>query len=264
MNLYEADYTKQTEKYAAAIKEYNEFWSQGLIDFSKASDPIEKFDDETRKFIYNFNSKFPNNVVWHYHRDRTSLDLEVNALRKVINSAKNEHDIQDYIKKNRKWFIPASIFKEYNFGHKETYLFPEMKLGSSMQADYVLCGRNSDGYSLILVEFESPASTFVLTDGYKLSASANSGLGQINQWKEWMESNYTTFFNDHKFTEKGINVPITRIHYCLVISRRNQMETKDRDRKNRIIIESTNLNIINYDRVCDYVSNLDEGYSTYR
>lgn len=57
MNLYDIDYTKPTGKYVEAIKEYNDFRNQGTIDFSKVSDPIEKFDDETQKFVYNYNTK---------------------------------------------------------------------------------------------------------------------------------------------------------------------------------------------------------------
>ena len=58
------------------------------------------------------------------------------------------------IKLNHKWFIPGSIFLDYNFGHHDAYLFPEQKLGNEYAADYMLLGKSSDGYSIILAEFE--------------------------------------------------------------------------------------------------------------
>lgn len=73
----------------------------------------------------------------------------------MIYKAKNEQEIQQYIKQNRKWFIPGSIFLDYNFGHHDAYLFPEQKLGNEYAVDYMLLGKNSDGYSIVLVEFEN-------------------------------------------------------------------------------------------------------------
>lgn len=263
MKLYDIDYTKPYGDVEKAIEEYFEFWKQESINFSKCSNPINKYDDEIRRFVYHYESKYPNNVIWHYHRDKKWVIEEARLLRNVIRNAKKESNIQNYIKNNKKWFIPASILKEYYFGHKENYLFPEMKLGSSMQVDYAIIGRNSDGFSLILVELESPDTSLVLNDGYKLSKSASAGMGQISRWKEWMDDHRLSFLKEHGFVDKGINIPNTRIHYCLVISKRSKMKEMDRERKSRIISESTNLNIINYDRLCDYVSQITEGFSSY-
>jgi hypothetical protein len=263
MKLYDVDYTKPYGKVKKALEEHHEFWNQGSIDFSRCSDPIAKYDDEIRRFVFHYKTKYPNNVIWHYHRDKEWVLKETKLLRNVIKCAEREKDVQDYIKNNKKWFIPASILKEYNFGHKENYLFPEMKIGSSMQVDYAILGRNSDGFSLILVEFESPDTSLVLHDGYKLSKSASTGMGQINSWKEWMDDNRLFFLKEHGFIEHGINIPNTRIHYCLVISKRSKMKSIDRERKSRIISEARNLNIINYDRLCDYVSQITEGFSWY-
>ena len=54
---------------------------------------------------------------------------EANLLLDVINQSKKENDIQNYIKEKKKWFIPASIFKNYDFGHHEAYIVPEQELG---------------------------------------------------------------------------------------------------------------------------------------
>lgn len=66
----------------------------------------------------------------------------------MIYKAKNEQEIQKYIKQNRKWFIPGSIFLDYNFGHHDAYLFPEQKLGNEYAVDYMLLGKILTGIVL--------------------------------------------------------------------------------------------------------------------
>lgn len=68
--------------------------------------------------------------------------------------------------------------------------------------------------------------------------------------------------NENRFTEKGISIPISRIQYCLVVSRRSYMDVDKsaRERKDMLMFEARNLKIINYDRVCDYIKQLDGDY----
>lgn len=53
-----------------------------------------------------------------WYRD-IDLYYEAEQLLKVLDFAQKENDIQRYIKDNKKWFIPASIFEDYDFGHHE-------------------------------------------------------------------------------------------------------------------------------------------------
>lgn len=55
---------------------------------------------------------------------------ESKMLLNVLDNAQKENYIQKYIKDNKKWFIPASIFEDYDFGHHEAYIVPEQALGS--------------------------------------------------------------------------------------------------------------------------------------
>lgn len=98
---------------------------------------------------------FPNNYLHLLEYKKLDFDDEADQYHDVIYKAKNEQEIQQYIKQNRKWFIPGSIFLDYNFGHHDAYLFPEQKLGNEYAVDYMLLGKNSDGYSIVLVEFEN-------------------------------------------------------------------------------------------------------------
>ena len=79
---------------------------------------------------------------------------EADRLLEILDSAQKESDVQRYIKDNQKWFIPGSLFKAYDFGHHKAMLRREPPLGAEYKADYLLLGRNSIGFHLVLVEFE--------------------------------------------------------------------------------------------------------------
>lgn len=82
------------------------------------------------------------------------FDKEADLLLNELNNAEKENDIQRYIKDNKKWFIPASLFEDYDFGHHEAFIVPEQALGSDYRVDYMLLGRNSIGHHIVFVEFE--------------------------------------------------------------------------------------------------------------
>ena len=113
-------------------------------------------------------------------------------------------DVQRYIKSNKKWFIPGSIFLDYNFGHKETYLFSEQKLGNDYVIDYMLIGKESGGYSLILVEFETPNTEYLISTANMESESVRRGLTQLQDWKRWIDSNREYFIRNIGLREFGM------------------------------------------------------------
>ena len=94
--------------------------------------------------------------------DNIDFGYESKMLLKVLDNAQKENDIQKYIKDNKKWFIPASIFEDYDFGHHEAYIVPEQALGSEYRVDYMLLGKNSLGYHFVFVEFEDVNVDFKL------------------------------------------------------------------------------------------------------
>ena len=62
---------------------------------------------------------------------KTDFSEEAELLKKELDKATKENDIQSYIKNNEKWFIPLSILKNYDFGHHFACVVPEYSLGGN-------------------------------------------------------------------------------------------------------------------------------------
>ena len=257
MNLYYRDLTKpiNEDEQSALSKQIEEEKESDKSKFGRVNNGI-KFshtDKNIRRFLWHYNSLFPNNYLWHLEFSRENLKNEKKLFNKELNKSTKEEDIQRYIKENKKWVIPGSIFEEYNFGHHGKYLFPEQQLGSEYKADYCLLGKNSDGYHIVLVEFENPSKPYMLKSSNTESEEVRKGLTQISDWERWLDSNRSYFLNSMGLTSKGINIPTYRFHYCLVVSRRNLMDNDAKELRSHKISKINNLNIITYDRLLDYI-----------
>ncbi len=261
MNLYIRDYTKiLTEEERVAQNKYMCFKSKKGIK-TPADNPLHNHPNfECRKFLWCYNSYFPNNCLYFSEPKTIDLQYEADEFRKVIYSAENENQIQSYIKDNRKWLIPGAIFKDYNFGHHDAYLFPELKLGSEYIVDYALLGKNSDGYSIVLIEFEKANIPFLLTTSNTESDSVRKGITQIRDWKRWVDINRDYFFQSSNLKIKHIDIPTSRFYYCLVVSRRDYMSENAVELRSQICYEMNNTKIISFDRLADNICKLERGY----
>ena len=193
-----------------------------------------------------------------WYRD-IDLDYEAEQLLKVLDSAKKENDIQNYIKENKKWFIPASIFKDYDFGHHEAYISVEQPLGAEYKADYMLLGRNSIGHHIVLVEFENVNVDFRLQESNMETEAVRKGMTQINDWKRWMDNNRPYFLQSCGLSDIGRNIPTWGITYCLVVGRRKRMDDTSNQMRGQIQYER-GVHIITYDRLVDNILKLGNGF----
>ena len=197
--------------------------------------------------------EIPNNFInlgYPRHQD-IDFDKEADDFLAVLNGAKKENDVQRYIKNNQKWFIPGSLFRNYDFGHHEAYLLSEPALGAEYRAD---C------YQVVLVEFENVNVDYLLSSSNTESESVRKGFTQIQDWKRWMDDNRTYFINSIGLSNVSGNIPSWGIHYCLVVGRRSRMNdtaNKMRGQKSR---ETPGLNIVSYDRLVDNTRALVNGF----
>lgn len=125
--------------------------------------------------------------------ENIDFEEESDKLRNILDFAQKENDVQQYIKQNKKWFIPAALFRDYDFGHHSAYLVPEQSLGAEYKADYMLLGNNSIGHQIILVEFEDVNVDFKILTANSETASVRKGLTQIRDWKRWMDDHRIYF-----------------------------------------------------------------------
>lgn len=193
-----------------------------------------------------------------WYRD-INLGYEAERLLEVLDSAQKENDIQRYIKENKKWFIPASIFEDYDFGHHEAYISVEQPLGAEYRADYMLLGRNSIGYHIVLVEFENVNVDFRLQKSNMETEVVRKGMAQINDWKRWMDSNRPYFLQSCGLSDIGRNIPTWGITYCLVVGRRKRMDDTSNQMRGQIQYER-GVHIITYDRLVDNILKLGNGF----
>ena len=185
---------------------------------------------------------------------------EADLLLNKLNNAKKENDIQSYIKNNKKWFIPASLFEDYDFGHYEAFVVPEQALGSDYRVDYMLMGRNSIGHHIILVEFEDVNVDYKIKSANIETESVRKGLAQIKDWKRWIDSNKEYFMKSCGLTGIGANIPTWGIRYCLVVSRRERMDEIVNQMRRQSELEMLGLHIVSYDRLVDNVRKLYNGF----
>ena len=85
-----------------------------------------EFDELThfseKAFFYMLSRKWQGRLDQCIQKDDYNFEMEADELQKALDVAKKENDIQQYIKRTGKWFIPASILRDYDFGHHSAYL----------------------------------------------------------------------------------------------------------------------------------------------
>ena len=198
-------------------------------------------DKDIREFIWHKRSLFPNNYL-HLAEYKNEFDFEIEAekFNDIIYNCKNELEIQQYIKQNKKWFIPGSIFVDYNFGHHDAYLFPEQELGN---------------------EFEKANTEYLLQTRNTESESVRKGLTQIQDWKRWMDKNRDYFLRNVGLLQQGIDILVYRIYYYLVVSRRDFMTPIALEVRSQSMYEMKNTKIVTFDRLVDNIRKLEKNHS---
>lgn len=110
MTLQERDYTiflNDEERVAFELEEKieNRKGVKNNREFPRFSHP----DESVREFIWHRRSLFPNNYLHLLEYKKLDFDDEADQYHDVIYKAKNEQEIQQYIKQNRKAYTVASF-----------------------------------------------------------------------------------------------------------------------------------------------------------
>lgn len=256
MGIYERDYTTLTSE------------ELGLWEHIKREEVVGTIGGlEVRKILFreypkaarHFMSLFPN----HYLdiedlKNETALGLLSEAFLDVIhNPLSNERTILTWLRDNKAYFIVASILQYYNFGHHDAFIFPEFRLGSSYQVDFLIVGKNSGGYEFIFVELEAPNGRITTADG-DVGNAFRKGIGQVEDWKTWVNEYYSSIqetFNKYKHPDMPLprefsKLDTSRIHYVVVAGLRTDFNDKSYRIKRRKH-ENEKLLLLHYDNLYD-------------
>ena len=125
---------------------------------------------------------FPNNFLDLVElNDQARLHEQLVRFRTLLDSADlTERELCKFIKTESAYFIVASLLSGFRFGHHEAYLFPEVKLGTSHEVDYLLAGKGSGGWEFVFIEFETPDGRVTKRDG-DLGDSFRKGMTQVEE-----------------------------------------------------------------------------------
>lgn len=256
-------------------------YKQITDDEQKAYDYIVSLEQTKRKFgkvgyynqypeaVKHYLSYFPNNHIClcDVKKDRDIHSLNMDFYSLIHNPQTIEQDIIRFINHNpQAYHIIASIFVAggFRFGHHDTYLFPEFRLGNDYRADYLLVGKGSGGYEFIFVELEKANGRVTLQNGH-LGQVVRDGEHQIEDWKKWIDSNFhklKDFFDVERNQEKSLPLEFyeydsTRIHYVVVGGTRDDYNDKTYEIRRRKVKE-TNILMLHYDNLFDSAEELLE------
>lgn len=205
-------------------------------------------------------SLFPNNYLDIAElRDAEKIKETCKKYKDLLSDVSiNELSIKRFIQDNRFYYIPASIFSLFDFGHHDAFLFKEFPLGTRYVADYLLIGKSSGGYSFVFVEFEHPYIKITLQNG-ELGEAFRKGINQVTDWKRFLESNFSAISDElKKHCNTKINMPdemytfdSSRMNYVVVAGKRSDFN-ENTYRVRREYVRDNNIILLHYDNLYDY------------
>lgn len=259
MKAYKRDYTKLSEE---ELLEWEKVKAQERIPLGNSGLFVTKNKfHEYPKAARHYESLFPDNYLDIMDlRQNDKLKEQADKFLKLVhNPTSNERTILNFINENEAYPIIGSLFKSYQFGHHDAYIFPEFQLGNSYQVDYLLVGKSSGGHEFIFVELEHPNNKIFLRDG-KQGEAFRKGLSQVKDWKRWLEVHFHSLHETfRKYSNKDYSLPEeflipdhTRYHYVVVAGKRVDFEkNKDETYRTRREEEANKIKLLHYDNLYD-------------
>lgn len=266
MNLYKRDYIKNIPT-KQEIQLYED-----ILYAERETVGGRKYGKRNLRRLYpvavrHYNSLFPNNHIelFDFQNEGNMEQLNKEFCVLIHDENTNEREILRFINHKPAYYIIAGVFKYYNLGNHDAYVFPEFALGKYI-ADYLLIGKNSGGYEFIFVELEHPNGRTTLKSGHEGEA-CRKGTYQVYDWKAEIEAHFSTSFaiiikysNKPSLPKEFEEYDSSRFHYIVVAGlREDYNEATYRDRRYKAVQQ--NILILHYDNLYDKACELERAQS---
>jgi len=192
-------------------------------------------------------------------------------LAAALDSAKNEREIQPFLKANP--LVVRNAFNAWAWNHAEA--LPEFPLGADGKVDFVVLSADSGQWHAIFVELKSSTARLFTKKGVP-SKAMNEALSQLDDRERWIKRNesvlrealsrhlaridapaYCSHASTHQSGETEIRDPRTVLDFgfVVVIGRRRGLMPEDQER--RASIRGGKASIATYDRLLDVAPRID-------
>ena len=155
------------------------------------------------------------------------------ALEDVLNSAKNERDMQSYLQEH-----PLLLIQHLGGGHGR-WVIPQQKLGVQFVTDFLIAEKSSIGFEWVAVEIESPSARIFTKKGDP-SATLNHAIRQISDWRAWLRKNQNYAARLRSENGLGLTDIDSDIPGLIIIGRENALDPTTRELRRQL---GANLNI---------------------
>lgn len=164
---------------------------------------------------------------------------DVDKLKRAIESAQREEDIQQFLQGNPKYLI-----QHLGGGHGR-WVIPKMKLGSEYVTDFMVGHKHSFGFEWQAVELESPLKPMFNKNGDP-SQYLNHAIRQIQDWRAWLTRNQNYAAQNRDKSGLGLTDIDASVKGLILIDRRSNLLEKDSERR-RQMVKDLNIAIHTYD-----------------
>jgi hypothetical protein len=179
----------------------------------------------------------------------------VAALRRAIERATKEPDMQRFLEKN-----PDMLIQHLGGGHGR-WVVPQFRLGSQHVPDFVIGDRDSSGRQWVAVELEGPQRPMFNRSGDP-SRYVWHGIRQILDWRVWLEFNRDYAARAPDEDGLGLEDISPSVSGLIIVGRRRAHDDK-RKAFRRMLARQLNIEIHSYDwlveRAESRVASLDLG-----
>lgn len=266
MNLYKRDYIKNIPS-KQEIQLYED-----ILYVERETVEDRKYGKRNLRRLYpvavrHYNSLFPNNHIelFDFQNEGNMEQLNKEFCALIHDETTNEREILRFINHKPAYYIIAGVFKYYNLGNHDAYVFPEFALGKYI-ADYLLIGKNSGGYEFIFVELEHPNGRTTIKSGHE-GESCRKGTYQVYDWKAEIEAHFSVSFatiikysNKSSLPKEFEEYDSSRFHYIVVAGlREDYTEATYRDRRYKAVQQ--NILTLHYDNLYDKACELETAQS---